>query len=179
MTTPQSEIKRYLVEEKYLSLDKRFTITDELGNILYKGNSTFFAIGDKLLLTDEDGNEAIRIRQQNFHTRLTYKLFSIRDDGNKRQIALIKRIGPLRQQKLEIISDDGEYILQKQGGLSSNEFNLTKDDNIVAIVIKDSSPTKSFYWVDIIDNNENHAFILAMVIVLACVQRSPSSHIVF
>ncbi|CAF2555201.1 unnamed protein product [Rotaria sp. Silwood2] len=177
MTTSQSEAKRYLIEEKYLSLDNRFTITDDLGNIHYKGNSTFFAIGDKLLLTDEQGNEAIRIRQESFHIHLTYKLFSVRFGGTEHQIALIKRIGPLRQQKLEISSNDGEYILQKQHGLSSNEFTLTKDSSTVAVVTKDASPTKSFYWVDIIDNKENHAFILAIVIVLACVQRSPTTHI--
>ncbi|CAF0795963.1 unnamed protein product [Rotaria sordida] len=177
MATAQSETKRYLIEEKYLSLDNRFTITDDSGNIHYKGNSIFFAIGDKLVLTDENGNEVIRIRQENFHIRPTYRLYSARLDGTERQIALIKRTGPLRQHKLEISSDNGEYILQKQGGVSSKEFTLINDDNTIALITKDASPTKSFYWVDIKDNKENHSFILASVIVLACVERSPSGHI--
>jgi uncharacterized protein YxjI len=176
MTLSQSQPTRYLIQEKYLSLDKRFTITDDTGVVHYKVNSTFFAMGDKLCISDANGNELIRIRQENLHFHLTYNIFSIRSGATERQVASIKRTGPLWQHKLKINSDDGEYIIEKQGGLSSNEFILTKDNLVVAIATKDSSPTKCLYWVDIIDNREeDHAFLLAMIIVLACAQRLPGN----
>jgi uncharacterized protein YxjI len=171
---PQSQPTRYLIQEKHLSLDDRFIITDDSGVILYKVNSTFFAMGDKLLISDASGNELIRIRQENLHLRLTYKVFSIRSDGSEYEIGSIKRTGPLWHHKLEISSDNGEYILKKKGGLASHDFTITKDENVVAIATKDVSPTKSLYWVDVIDQKEEqHAFLLAVVIVLSCAQRLP------
>jgi len=176
MTTNQSPPTCYLIQEKHLSLHNRFTITDNSGVVHYKVNSTFFAMGNKLLFSDADGNALMKIRQDKLHLHLRYKIFSIHSGVIEREIASIKRIGPLRQHKLEISSSNGEYILQRKGGVSSNEFTLTKDDDIVAIATKDVSPTKSLYWVDIIDSREdNHAFVLAMIIVLACAQRLPSN----
>lgn len=174
MTVRQTQPTRYLIREKHLSLDNRFTITDDAGVVHYKINSTFFAIGDKLLISDANGNDLIKIRQENFRARLTYKVFSIRSDATVSQIASVKRTGSLLQHKLEISSNDGEYTIQKKGGASSDEYTLTKDEHLVATVTKDVSPTKSLYWVDIIDDREeNHAFVLAMVIILSCAQRLP------
>jgi uncharacterized protein YxjI len=178
MTVLQSQPTRYLIEEKYLSLDNKFTITDDLGVVHFKVNSTFFSMGDKLVISDANGTELIKIRQENLHLHLTYKVFSIRSDSTEYQLASIKRTGPLWQHKLEIRSDDGNYTMQRKGGISSTEFTLTKNDNVVAIVTKDASPTKCLYWVNIIDNKEeNHAFILAIVIVLSCAQRLPGNPI--
>lgn len=168
-----SQTKRYLIEEKHLSLDERFTITDDSGVIRYKVNSTFFAMGDKLLISDDNGNELIRIRQDNLHLRLRYKIFACRPE---RQIATIKRTGSLWQHRLEITTDDGEYLLKKKGGPSSNEYLLIRKENVIAIATKDTSPTKNLYWIDILQNQEeDHAFILAMIIVLSCAQRLPGN----
>jgi len=177
MAVPQFQPTRYLIREKHLSSNNKFIITDDSGVVHYKVDSTFFAIGAKLLISDANGNELIRIRQDNLHFHLTYKIFSINSGTNECEIASIKRTGPLWQHKLEISSITGEYIMQKKGGVSSNEFTLTKDENVVANVTKDASPTKSLYWVDIIDNREeNHAFVLSMVIILSCAQRLPGNH---
>lgn len=168
-----SEATRYLIEEKHLSLDERFKITDDSGGIRYKVNSTFFAMGDKLLISDANGNELIRIRQENLHLRLRYKIFSCQPE---RQIAMIIRTGSPWQHQLEITTDDGELILKKKGGPSSNEYVLINKENVIAIATKDTSLTKNLYWIDIFDNQQtNHAFILAMIIVLSCAQRLPGN----
>ncbi|CAF3520194.1 unnamed protein product [Rotaria socialis] len=178
MAILNSGTTRYLIEEKRLSLDHRFTITDNTGNIHYKGSSTFFAIGDKLLLCDENGKELIRIRQENFHFHLTYKLFIVRTPGIEHQIAFIKRTGPMWHHILEIRSNNGEYKLYRTGNLASKEYTLIKNNNIIAIITKDASATKNFYWVDILDGNgEDHVFILALVIVSSSAQRLLSSPI--
>ena len=175
MSTFQSQSKRYLIQHRHWSLDKRFTITDGSGTLHYKGNSIFFAVGDKLSLSDKHGNELIRIRQENLRIHLTYKVFSVCSDSTESQLALIKRTGPFWQRKLEINSVNGDYKLRKTGGLSSNKFSLTKGDNVVAIANKDASPTKSFYWIDIADEEENHAFLLTIMMVLACAQHLPGN----
>ncbi|UJR28799.1 hypothetical protein I4U23_010024 [Adineta vaga] len=172
MTEDQHQSTRYLIQEKYLSLEKRFTITDNAGTIRYIVNSSFFTMGDKLQISDANGNEVMRIRQDNLHFHLTYRIFSTYSGATERELALIKRTGPMWQHKLQINSINGEYIIEKKGSTSSNEFTLTKNDNVIGIVTKDASPTKTFYWVDIIDSNEqDHALLLAMIIVFSCAQR--------
>jgi uncharacterized protein YxjI len=176
---PQSQPTRYLIQEKHLSLDNRFIITDDSGVVRYKVNSTFFAMGDKLLISDADGKELIRIRQENLHLHLTYKIFGIRSDGSEYQLGSIKRTGAPWQHKLEISSGDGEYIMKRTGGASSRKFTITKGDMVIATTTKDVSPTKSLYWVNIIDHNEeDHAFLLSVVIVLSCAQRLPGNPII-
>lgn len=177
MNTSQSQSRRYLVEDKNLSLDSRFTITDDSGNVRYKCSSRFLPVRNKLLLADEFGNELIRIRQENLHFHLTYKLFSVSSNGTENEIASVKRTGPLWQHKLDINSIYGSYALAKKQGVSSNEYILTKDGNPVVGIAKDASPTKNFYWVTVIDDTEDHTFLLAIVIILASAQRLPGNPI--
>ena len=175
MTEDQIQSTRYLIQEKYLSLDKRFSITDDTGTIRYTVNSSFFTMGDKLQILDANGNELMKIRQDNLHFHLTYKIFSTYSGATERELASIKRTGPLWEHKLQINSINGEYTIEKKSSSSPNEFTITKDGDIVGIITKDASLTKTFYWVDIIDSKEqdHHALLLAMVIVLSCAQRIP------
>lgn len=175
MTELQSQTTRYLISEKHLSFDNRFLITDESGTVHYKVDSTFLAFGDKLSIFDKNQNELIRIRQNYPHFHLTYKVYTICDGTNDQLIASVKRTGPLWQHKLQISSPHGEYLLKKKDGVSSNVYNLTKNGNLIAVATKDASPTKSIYWVEIINDQEQHLFILSMIIILSCAQRLPGN----
>ena len=175
MSEEQILSTRYLIQEKYLSLQNRFTITDNAGTIRYTGNASFFTMGDKVQIFDANGNEMMKIRQDSLHLHMTYRIFSTYAGATERQIALIKRTGPLWEHKLQINCVHGDYkIERRKDGPSSDEFVITKDGDTVAHVTKDASPTKTFYWVDIVDSKEqNHILLLAMVIVLSCAQRIP------
>lgn len=176
MTESSVQPTRYLIQEKHFSLDERFRVTDDLGIVRYKVNSIFFAMGDKLLISDANGNELLRIRQENLHVRLTYKIFSCRIGTPVRQIATMKRTGPLWQHILEIQSEMGDFSLKKKDGPSSNEYILMKNGDVIATATKDTSPMKNLYWIEILDDQQNdHAFILAMFIVLSCAQRLPGN----
>ena len=167
---------RYIIQEKHFSLDDKFVITDDTGTVHFKVDSTLFAMGDKLILSDADGNELIKIRQENLHLHQTYNIYSIRRDADEMQLASIKRTGLPGQHKLEINAVNGEYLMEKRGGAFCHEFTLTKDGDVVAIVTKDASASKSIYWVDVSsDREEYHALIVALVIVLSCVQRLPGN----
>ncbi|CAF1113846.1 unnamed protein product [Adineta steineri] len=175
----ESQVKlpnRYIVEDKHFALDSKFVITDETGNIYYTVDSTLFTMGDKLQMYDAGGNELIRIRQENLHLHKTYIIQSVRTDADEMQLASVKRTGLLGQHKLEIIAVDGAYIMEKRGNAFSHEFTLKKGDDVVAIVTKDPSPTKSIYWLDVsADRDEYRAFLVALVIVLSCAQRLPGN----
>ncbi|UJR20785.1 hypothetical protein I4U23_023898 [Adineta vaga] len=171
-----SVTNRYVIQDKHFSSDDKYVITDEAGNIHYKVDSTLFILGDKLILSDAAGTEIIQIRQENLHFHQTYNIFSIRRDEQETRLASIKRTGLPGQHKLEISAVNGNYIMEKRGSIFSQEFTLKKDDNIIAIVTKDTAPSKNTFWVDISNSAEElHAFILALVIVLSCAQRLPGN----
>lgn len=175
MITYQYQPTRYLIQEKRLSLNNKIIITDYLGNVHYKAHSRFFSMGDKISLYDARGNKLMKIRQDKLHLHLTYRIFSTQSNVEY-EIASIIRTGPLWQHKLHISSSNGEYILKRNGGVSANEYTLTKNGDIVVIATKDVSPTKTLYWVDIVNNDEeDHALLLAMMIVLSCAQRLPGN----
>jgi len=172
----QPKPTRYIIQDKHFALNDKFVITDDSGTIHYTVDSTLFAMGDKLVLYDHFGNELIKIRQENLHLHPTYNIYSVRRDTDEMQLATIKRTGAFWNHKLEINAVNGEYLMEKKGGVLSHEFILTKDGAIVAIVAQDTAPSTSVYWVDIAsDREEYRAFLMAMVIVLSCAQRLPGN----
>jgi uncharacterized protein YxjI len=176
MTETQSKPTRYVIQEKHLVLDNKFVILDDSDAIRYTVDSTLFALGDKLLLSDADGNELIKIRQETAHLHRTYNILSVRHDIDELHLASVKQVGLPWQHKLKIDSLKGKYVMERKGGIFSHEFTLTNDEHVVAVVTKDSSPMRCVYWVDVSnDRDEYHAFILAMVIVLSCAQTLPSN----
>lgn len=167
---------RYVIEDKHFASDEKFVIADEQGNVHYRVDSTLFVLGDKLVVYDAAGTELIRIRQEMPHIHPTYNIFSVRPDADEMRLASVKRTGLLGQQRLEISAVNGEYLMEKQGGLLSHEFTLKKDGNVVAVVTKDTALSKSTYWVDMsASDDEYRPFILALVIVLSCAQRLPGN----
>jgi uncharacterized protein YxjI len=171
-----SKPTRYIIQDKHFSLNDKFVISDDLGEIHYTVDSTFFTRGDKLILYDALGNELIKIRQENLHLHPTYHIYSIRRDADEMQLASIKRTGAPWNHKLEINATNGEYQIERYCGHFSHEFILKKDEVVVAVVRKDTSVSTSVYWVDIAcDRDEYRALLVAMVIVLSCVQRLPGT----
>lgn len=167
---------RYVIQEKHFSLNDKFVITDELGEVQFTVDSKLFSMGDKLRLYDASGKELIKIHQENLHLHPTYTIDSVRQDADEMQLASIKRTGLPGNHKLEIHAVNGEYLMKKDNGILSHDFTLTKDGEVVAIVSKDTSPLKCVYWVEISsDRDEYRALIMAMVIVLSCVSRLPGA----
>jgi uncharacterized protein YxjI len=172
----RSKPTRYIIEDRHFSLNDKFVISDDSGLIHYKVDATLFTPGDKLILYDSLGDELIKIRQENLHLHPTYNIYSIRRDADEMQLASIKRTGAPWNHKLEITATNGEYQMEKYGGLLSHEFILKKDQQIVATVTKGTSILESVYWVDIADDRDKYrAFLMSMVIVLSCVKRLPGN----
>lgn len=173
-----SELKptRYVIEDKHFSLNNKFVIADESGGVHYTVDSTLFSNNDKLIIYDAEGKSVIRIRHETLHLHPTYNIYSTIVGTEDAQLASIRGTGAPWNHKLEISSTDGEYLIEKRNGSDDHEFVLKKDGDIVALVTKDTSPKKSTYWVDIAhDRQEYRAFLLALVLVLSCIQRLPGN----
>jgi uncharacterized protein YxjI len=170
------EKKRFQIEERPTSLDQKFSIMDEDDNCLYTVKSTFFAIGDKLTLSDNYGTELFKIRQQLKHLHLTFHIYSASqndDDDDQRKLVTVKQVGFPLNHTLDIQSIYGNYLMKRNGGITCNEYTLTKDGNVVAEVKRKFPAFAERYTVDIHENvNERDIpFVLTLVITLWCAQR--------
>ena len=169
------ETRRFQIEESLTSLDKKFSIFNEDEERLYTVKSTFFTLGDKLTILDNQGNEIFKIRQQLMHVHLTFHIYNAKDnlDDDKRQLATVKQIGFPTNHTLEIHSIYGDYLMKRNGGITCSEYTLTKDRRAIAEVKRKFPAIAERYTVDIYEhvNEQDIPFILTLVIVLWCAQR--------
>ena len=167
---------RFQIEEHPTSLDRKFCIMDEHDNCLYTVKSTLFAIGDKLTLSDGQGDELFKIRQQLKHLHLTFHIYDAgeqNDDDNERPVATVKQIGFPLKHTLDIHSMYGDYHMQRNGGITCNEYTLSKSGRIIAEIKRKFPAFAERYTVDIEEDVQQSEipFILTLVITLWCAQR--------
>ena len=106
----------------------------------------------------------IKIQQEVLHLHPTYNILSARSGESDRLLATLKKKFTWVHQKFNIDSVYGNYSLE---GLDifAHSFTLTKDGRTVAIVSKTFFSLSDTYGVEIV-GNEDHPFILALVITL-------------
>ncbi|CAF3343217.1 unnamed protein product [Rotaria socialis] len=156
--------RRYQIREKIFSIGDNFKIKDEAGQDVYTVRSKLFSLGDKLVLEDIAGNGLIKIQQQMLHLHPTFNILSARPNDSDRELAVVKKKFAFFHQKFNIESIYGNYSLE---GLDifAHSFTLVKNGQTVAIVSKTFFSLSDTYGVEIA-GDEDHAFILALVIVL-------------
>jgi uncharacterized protein YxjI len=166
---------RFQIQQRPMSLDQKFSIMDEDDNCLYTVKSTLFTLGDKLTLLDNHGTELFKIRQQLNHFHLTFDIYNAleNENNNESKLATVKQVGILQKYTLEIQSIYGDYLIKRNGGITSREYTLTKDGNIVAEIKRKFPALAERYTVDIDENiNEKDIpFVLTLIITLSCVLR--------
>lgn len=98
------------------------------------------------------------------HLHPTFNLLSARSGDSDRQLAVVKKKFAFFHQRFTIDSVYGEYSLE---GLDifAHSFTLMKNGQTVAIVSKKYFSLSDTYGVEIA-GNEDHAFILSLIIVL-------------
>ncbi|CAF2858392.1 unnamed protein product [Rotaria sp. Silwood2] len=169
------EIRRFQIEERPTSLDQKFSLMDEDDNCLYTVKSTFFALGDKLTVMDSHGTELYKIRQQLKHIHLTFHIYNAttNDDDEENKLASVKQVGSPLKHTLEIHSIYGDYLMQRNGGMTSSEYTLSKDGIQIAEVKRKFPAFAERYTVDITErvHERDIPFILTLVITLWCAQR--------
>ncbi|NLM43981.1 MAG: hypothetical protein GX201_08230 [Clostridiales bacterium] len=149
---------RFMVKQKIFSFGDNFTIKDEMGNPHFQVRGRVFSLGDKLRLYDMKGNEVVYIEQKLFKLLPEYTLYY-----NGMPAAKVKREFTFFRPRFSIQSFIGDYTIE--GNFWGMDFNILKNGIIVAQVSKRWFSFGDTYGVDISDD-ENYAFILALVIVI-------------
>lgn len=149
---------RYKIKQKIFSFGDDFTVKDanDYDRFIVKGK--VFSLGDKLKVTDLDGNEIAYIEQELFRFLPKYNIYV---NGHHR--ATVKKELSFFKPKFFIESSTGNYSIE--GNILSYDFNILKNNQIVAVINKGWFTLSDTYGVDVVDH-EDHGFILSLVIVI-------------
>lgn len=150
---------KYQVKEKLFSFTDDFIIKNEYNEDAFYVKGKFLSIGHKLNLEDMNGNSLNYIEEKLFSFVPKYYIYD--SEGN--QIAEVKKQFTFFKPKFEIESDYGCYEIN--GDILDHDFEITKNDAICAVISKKWFSMSCTYGIDI-NENENHAFILSLVLIL-------------
>lgn len=149
---------KYLVRQKVFSFRDSFTIKNEFGDDCFNVYGKILSFGNKLTLTDLQGRELYYIEQRLFRLLPEYTIYQ-----NGVPVANVKRIFRLFRPSFNITSNYGDFNID--GNLWAYDFSIFKNGVPVAIISKKWFSFSDTYGVSINDN-EDAAFMLALVIVL-------------
>lgn len=149
---------RYIVRQKIFSFADRFTIKNEFEEDCFMVHGKVFSFGNKLRLTDLQGNEIYYIEQRLFRLLPEYTIYQ-----NGTAVAQVKRNFTLFRPSFNITSVFGDYNIN--GNFWAYDFSIFKNGKPVALVSKKWFSFTDSYGVSI-DDNEDAAFLLSLVIVL-------------
>ncbi|MEG1795297.1 MAG: LURP-one-related family protein [Clostridium sp.] len=149
---------RYIINQKIFTFGDDFTIRDYTEREVFFVKGKVFAIGDKLKMYDIHGQEVVNIRQKVMAFMPEYYI-----DLFGQEVARVKKQFTLFTQKFDIDSTLGTYEIC--GNILAHNFIIYKNGVQVAETSKKWLAIRDSYTVDI-SENENHAFILALCIVI-------------
>ncbi|UJR23145.1 hypothetical protein I4U23_026164 [Adineta vaga] len=154
--------RRYKIDEKIFSLKNSYTIKDELDQPVLNVRAKL-TLGDNLFLEDMTGNGLIHIHEELLHLRITYKILSLREGENGRELAMIKQKFSLHEKWL-VNSIYGEYKVEALD-LLGHSLRMIKEGKVTATIKRKYLTTNGCYELEI-DDAEDQAFIIALVIIL-------------
>lgn len=149
---------RFVVRQKIWTIGDDFVIKDEFGKKHFIVKGKIFSLGNKLRLYTMDGRELYYIEQKLFRFLPEYNIYY-----QGRPIATVKKEFTLFKPKFNISSIMGDYSID--GNFLGMEFSILKSGVPVAQVSKRWFAWSDTYGVDISDD-EDYAFILALVIII-------------
>jgi len=149
---------RFKVKQKIFSFGDNFVIRDEWDREQYMVKGKVFALGDKLRFYDMSGRELLYIEQKLFRFLPEYTIYQ-----GSRPIATVKKEFSFFRPRFNIWSTMGDYRIE--GNFFGMDFSILKNGSVVAQVSKKWFSWADTYGVDI-DDTENYAFILALVIII-------------
>ena len=149
---------KFYIREKIFSIGDKFSIKDVSGNDVFNVAGKVFSLGNKLRIYDMYNNEIVYIEQKIFKLLPEYNVYL---SGNL--AATVKKQFTFFSNKFDIDSNMGK--LEIEGDFLAHDFSIIKNNSTVAMVSKKWLSWGDTYEIDI-SEQENYAFILAVVIVV-------------
>ncbi len=153
---------RYVIRQKIFSLGDSFTIKDEAGNGIFVVRQQLLSFGKKLRIYDLLDNELCYIEQRLLKFMPEYDIYI---SGS--HVANVKKKFAFFRNDFLITSPEGNYNVQ--GDIWAWEFELFRDNMLIAHISKEFFSFSDTYGVDIDDNiDQIRTLALAIVIDMVC-----------
>jgi len=149
---------KFYIREKIFSIGDNFSIKDVSGNDVFNVEGKIFSMGNKLRIYDMYNNEMVYIEQKLFKLLPEYNIYL---KGN--YAARVKKEFTFFSNRFDIDSSMGNYEID--GDFFAHDFSITKNGSTVAEINKKWVSWGDTYEINI-SEQENYAFILALVIVI-------------
>jgi uncharacterized protein YxjI len=149
---------KFYIREKIFSIGDKFSIKDVSGSDVFNVEGRIFSMGNKLRIYDMFNNEIVYIEQKLFKLLPEYNIYL---DG--KYAAKVKKEFTFFSNRFDIDSIMGNFDIE--GDFFAHDFSIMKNGSTVAVINKKWVSWGDTYEINI-DEQENYAFILAMVIVI-------------
>lgn len=149
---------KYQVRQRIFSFGDSFTIKDEYDNDMFIVQGEIFSFGNKLKIQNLNGQELVYIEQKLFKFLPEYDIYIA-----GKHVANVQKEFSFFTPSFSINSINGNY--EMNGEIFSHEFEISKNGRVVVSVSKEWFSFSDTYGVDI-EDSEDHAFMLALVIVI-------------
>jgi len=149
---------RYIIRQKIFALADSFSIKDAGGNDVFIVKSQLLSFGKKLRIYDLAGNELCYIEQMLFRFMPEYNIYIA-----GQHVANVKKKFKLFKNDFVITSPGNQYYVE--GDIFAHEFDIYKDNRVVASISKRFFSFSDTYGVDI-DDGEDQITLLALAIVI-------------
>lgn len=147
---------RYIVKQSVISVDARYLIEDEAGNLAFKVYRQAISLMKRWFFRDATGVDNLIINKKIFSLLPKFEIF-FNDDT----YAIINKKFSLLNDTFEVTSSYGNYVIR--GNKFSFEYQIFKNEVPVATVSKKWVSLGDTYGVEI-DENEKATFLLALII---------------
>lgn len=124
---------------------------------------------EKLSDADLRRRALYKIHQNGIRLLDQFHILSARDEDSDRPVASVRQKLTFFKHSYNVYSDHGEYKIKGLDAFDHAFVVKNKDNRTIAIVNKKYMSIADSYGVEIIESEQDdHAFILALVIVLHC-----------
>lgn len=147
---------RFIIRQKFVSVSERYTIEDEAGNVAYKVYRQAISLKKRWSIRNMRNEEVAIIN--NIVFSLLPKFEIVLNDEN---YAKVNKKFSLFGDVFEVQSSMGNYSIK--GNHFTNEYEIKKDEQVVAIISKKRFSLADTYGVEI-NEGENINLILPLVI---------------
>jgi len=153
---------RYVIRQKIFSLGDSFNIKNEFGNDIFVVRQQLLSFGKKLRIYDLLDNELCYIEQRLLKFMPEYDIYI-----NGSLIANVKKKFAFFRNDFIITGPEGQYYVQ--GNIWAREFEIFRDNILIAHISKEFFSFTDTYGVDIDDNiDQVRTLALAIVIDMVC-----------
>jgi uncharacterized protein YxjI len=147
------------MHEKLASIGDDAWIEDDHGDRIYKIDGKALRLRDTFILEDRNGNEVAKIHEKKLSIRDTMKV-----ERGDRTVATVHKAMVGIRHRFDIEIEDGDDLKAK-GNIVDHEYEIKRDDDVVARVSKKWLRARDTYGIDVAPG-EDEPLMLALTVAL-------------